>query len=71
MAKRKHFTVYWDEQEEGELMAKLEEVARREKRSKSSTVLIALREYVKRYFEAEEGEEERSEKGSRRGETGS
>ena len=54
--KRRHFTVYWDEQEEGELMEKLSEVARREKRSKSSTALIALREYVKRYFE-DEGEE--------------
>ena len=57
MAKRRHFTVYWDEQEEGELMERLQEVARREKRSKSSTVLIALREYVKRYFEDKEEDE--------------
>ena len=57
MAKRRHFTVYWDEQEEGELMERLEKVARREKRSKSSTALIALREYVKRYFEDEEENE--------------
>gem|GEM_PF-5279723 len=57
MAKRRHFTVYWDEQEEGELMERLEKVARREKRSKSSTALIALREYVKRYFEDQEENE--------------
>jgi len=57
VAKRRHFTVYWDEQEEGELMERLEKVARREKRSKSSTALIALREYVKRYFEDQEENE--------------
>jgi len=51
MANRKHFTVYWDEQEESDLMEKLEKVARREKRSKSSTAIVALREYVKRYLD--------------------
>jgi len=54
VAKRRHFTVYWDEQEEGDLMEKLEEVARKEKRSKSATALIAVREYVKRYLEEKE-----------------
>jgi predicted transcriptional regulator len=62
MGKRKHFTVYWDEEEESELMEKLEEVARREKRSKSATMLVALREYVKKYLE---NEEETSDKGKR------
>ena len=56
--KRRHFTVYWSEQEDGELMGKLKEVARQEKRSKSSTLLVALKEYVKRYFEDEEDDEE-------------
>lgn len=54
MSNKRHFTVYWEEQEDGDLMKKLSEVARREKRSKSSTILIALKEYVKRYFENEE-----------------
>ena len=54
MTNKRHFTVYWEEQEDGKLMKKLSEVARREKRSKSSTILIALKEYVKRYFENEE-----------------
>lgn len=53
MAKKRHFTVYWEE-EEKELMDQLAKVARLEKRSKSSTALIALKEYVKRYFEDEE-----------------
>ncbi len=51
MANRKHFTVYWDEREESDLMEKLEKVARREKRSKSSTAIVALREYIKRYLD--------------------
>ena len=57
MAKKKrHFTVYWEE-EEKELMEQLAKVARLEKRSKSSTALIALKEYVKRFFEDEEDSE--------------
>ena len=57
MSKKRHLTVYWEEQEDRKLMEKLSEVARREKRSKSSTTLIALKQYVKRYFEDEdEGE---------------
>jgi len=51
MTKRKHFTVYWDEEEEGEMMQDLERIARYEKRSKSSTVLVAVRQYVKRYLQ--------------------
>ena len=53
VAKKRHFTVYWEE-EEKELMEQLAKVARLEKRSKSSTALIALKEYVKRFFEDEE-----------------
>ena len=56
MGKKRHFTVYWEE-EEKELMEQLAKVARLEKRSKSSTALIALKEYVKRFFEDEEGSE--------------
>jgi len=57
VSKKRHLTVYWEEQEDRKLMEKLSEVARREKRSKSSTTLIALKQYVKRYFEDEdEGE---------------
>ena len=56
MANRKHFTVYWDEQEERDLMEKLEKVARREKRSKSSTAIVALREYVKRYLDDDDAD---------------
>lgn len=51
MGERKHFTVYWDKEDDEELMDKLEEVARKEKRSKSATAIIALREYVKNYYE--------------------
>jgi len=54
VANRKHFTVYWDEQQESDLMEKLEKVARREKRSKSSTAIVALREYIKRYLDDDE-----------------
>jgi len=57
VSKKRHLTVYWEEQEDRKLMEKLSEVSRREKRSKSSTTLIALKQYVKRYFEDEdEGE---------------
>lgn len=55
--RRRRFTVYWDEQEEGKIMEMLEKVARQEKRSKSSTALIAIKEYVKRYLEDEDKEE--------------
>lgn len=51
MARRKHFTVYWDEEEDGALMEVLEEIARQEKRSRSATVLIALQEYVMKRLE--------------------
>jgi len=54
MAKRRHFTVYWDEEEEAELMCQLGEIARYEKRSKSSTMLVAVRQYVKKYLQANE-----------------
>lgn len=53
MGRRKHFTVYWDEQEDGPLMEILERIARKEKRSKSATALIALREYVMKYLSEE------------------
>lgn len=46
MVERKTLTIYWDTEEEGELMEKLEEVAKKEKRSKSAVVLVALEEYV-------------------------
>jgi hypothetical protein len=51
VAKRRHFTVYWNEQEEGMLMKHLDAIARHEKRSKSSTMLVALRQYVAQYLE--------------------
>ena len=51
MSKRRHFTVYWDEQEEADLMKHLETIARYEKRSKSSTMLVALRQYIATYVE--------------------
>lgn len=55
MGERKHFTVYWDTEEDKELMDKLSEVANNEKRSKSATALVALREYVKKYYDGDEG----------------
>ncbi len=54
MGVRKHFTVYWDKEEDEELMDKLEEVAKKEKRSKSATAIIALREYVRKYYQGDE-----------------
>jgi len=51
MTKRRHFTVYWNEQDEGALMTHLENIARFEKRSKSSTMLVALRQYIAQYLE--------------------
>lgn len=53
MGERKHFTVYWDDEEDEELMDKLREVAKKEKRSKSATAIVALREYVKEYYDEE------------------
>jgi len=50
MKKRQHFTVYWNERDEGEIMKHLESIARFEKRSKSSTMLVALRQYVAQYL---------------------
>jgi len=41
--------VYWDEEKDAELVSKLEAIAEEERRSRSATILIALKEYIEKY----------------------
>lgn len=56
MARRRQLTVYWNPEEEGQLMEKLERMAKWEKRSKSAMVLIALKEYVDKFYQDSKSE---------------
>lgn len=49
MSKRKQMVVYWDTEKDAKLIEELEQLAEEERRSRSATVLVAVKEYLERH----------------------
>ncbi len=56
MGNGKHFAIYWDDEKHLDLMEKLGILAAKQERSKSATALVALKEYVEKYWVEEESD---------------